>query len=1090
MPSRISLVVNELARLHGGVGVAPADIAYRRGAINSVAVVRGASGLADTTEQRLFKRLNRPELMDQARDLSGFFRTTDNNFHRIRAAMLLGRLFDHYLPDQSGLLSVGTVPFEISKAIEQRNFRVIINWHEKNEILSSQYPEATLRAVGMAYFGIAYQLAKDLVLKSIAARTPQFRDFQELGRYRLRNPDFYAEHAEEINMPVRIELTSSVGSDIFFLAMDRPSKARCINISINMRSDNSVSSAPPIKVIVKPIKEEGIRITSLDLGRTKLVTDLNDLFDMQNDELSLLKAAIVASGIVPPALKNKESEVPLLTLLKTFMSQNVSYKGFEVVSSVTDIPRGSGLAVSTNLLAALIIGLLRFSGQSDPGIPTVSEKEKVEAASRCIYAEWVGGSGGGWQDYGGMWGGFKRILGQSADPILDPDSKGSLLPRYEPLNLEDSVIKRIIDSLVLVNGGTGVDVGPVLRLISEQYFLRAEPAWDARLRTEARFDEIYLALLKGDAEKLGELEAADFVDRTIISPLSNNAYHQLVYQRLKAIFRVDLWGYDSTGGRAGAGGIFFVNPKRKAEFEESFLGISEQAQHDLSGQMSFPSGPRVYCFTVNKEGAQVQVHNRVDVERIVGSWHKVVALPLSEDSGAQMVEDLKVRYGYDEATFRQLQRMYQARELSLKTNVRIESAEVQAVDPDEGGQVKLAPLIGSEEYAAQFMAGLALLRNPLAFVILNGGESSRFGGNVAKGFSPLFDLHGKYRSPIELKLGNAAYAREAYGSLILPIFLNGFFTHERTEKILQREGYFGFPPKDVYCCTHAVTHKLVPTVGDLDYWFEYLREGNISVLGEEAIRRKREALKGQSKEQGEGSIYLSQGVEKSVELASPGHLFSFLSIISNFTLGRLIERGVGRMMVSCNDNLLATIDPAILALHAQYDRGSTAEVVPRLFDRGGGPYRIHDMVAILEDFSFRERAIPLQNPYFNPITTWMEIRVLLSLVGITESEMVSASHSNQTEQTRINEAVAALAEKIPINVVLKYVQESLGDGTTQSVPVIQFEKSYGDLISLLDPTYLVVPKSQRHTQLKSVDHVFQIIADRSLEILEPQVRLR
>lgn len=1088
MPSRVSLIINEMARLHSRLNAAPAGIAHSKIAISSVAVIRETVGLTDTTEQRLFGELNRHELIDQARDLSGFFRTTDNNFHRIRAAMLLGRLFDHYIPDQSGLLNIGTVPLEITKAIEQRDCRVIIDWHEKNEILLSQYPEAALKAVGMAYFGIASQLAKNTVFKSIAARVPQFGAFAGLETYHLRNPNYYAEHSEEINMPVRIEITSCVGSDIFFLAMDRPSKARCINISINLSSNSDSLSTPPIRVIVRATKEEGIRITSLDLGRTKTVTDLNDLFDMQNDELSLLKAAIIASGIVPPALKGKETDVPLLTLLKTFMSQNGNYKGFEVVSSVTDIPRGSGLAVSTNLLAALIIGLLRFSGQSNPGVPTVDEKEKVEAASRCIYAEWMGGSGGGWQDYGGMWGGFKQILGQPADPILDTDSKGALLPRYETLNLDNRAIERIIDSLVLVNGGTGANVGPALKLITEQYFLRAEPAWDARLRTEARFDEISTALLIGDTKKLGELKAADFVDRTIISPLSNNAYHQLVCQRLKAIFGADLWGYDSTGGRAGAGGIFFVNPKKKAEFEEAFLSISEQAQQELAGQMSFPSDPRVYRFTVNTEGARAQQDH--SSKSMADSLSRVAISLFTEESNGETGEDLKAKFGYDETAFRSVQRMYQARELSLRTNIRVGSAETQTVDPDEGGQVKIAPLVGSDEYAAQFMAGFTFLRDPLAFVILNGGESSRFGGNVVRGFSPLFNLGGKYRSPIELKLGNVAYARETYGSLILPVFLNGFFTHEITERILQREGYFGFPPEDIYYCTHAVTHKLVPTTEDLDYWFEYLREGKLSALGEEAARQKNIILKSWARKQGAGSIYLSQGASKTTAMASPGHLFSFLSIISSFALGRLIERKVARMMISCNDNLLATIDPAILALHVHFGRGVTAEVVPRLFDRGGGPYRIQNRLAILEDFNFLERSVSLRNPYFNPITSWVDISALLDLVGITESEMVSASHGSQTEQVRINEAVTVLAEKIPTNVVLKFVQESLGDGTTLDFPVVQFEKTYGSLISMLDPTYLIVPKAQRHTQLKSVDHVFQIIADRSLEILEPQVKFR
>ncbi|HEX2926834.1 MAG TPA: hypothetical protein VHP38_11360, partial [Ruminiclostridium sp.] len=432
----------------------------------------------------------------------------------------------------------------------------------------------------------------------ISIRYPYLFKIKTINDYRLKNPAYYKRHVELVTMPVRIEQTSCVGSDIFYLAMDRPQKARCINISINLFNSSSGRAEPPISVIVRPIKEKGIRLTSVDLKCTKLIQDAEDMFNMRNDDLSLLKAAVIAAGIIPPAIKDISAEISLHEIVESFMSENVEFKGFEVVSSVIEIPRGSGLAVSTNLLAGLIMALLRFSGQLPYGKSEVTDKDKMEVAARCIYGEWLGGSGGGWQDYGGMWGGFKKITGQPADKVLDPDSCGSLLPKYEKIEVSRPAVEGMLKSLVLVNGGTGQDVGPVLRMITEQYIVKDKAAWNARLRTENRFDEILGALQSGDIKAVGNLENQDFQDRKRISPLSDNLYHEETFKALSSLFKEDLWGYDSSGGRAGAGGIYFINPERREEFEEAFINISQKVQAELTGQIHFSSKPLIYNFEI------------------------------------------------------------------------------------------------------------------------------------------------------------------------------------------------------------------------------------------------------------------------------------------------------------------------------------------------------------------------------------------------------------------------------------------------------------------------------------------------------------
>ena len=53
-------------------------------------------------------------------------------------------------------------------------------------------------------------------------------------------------------------------------------------------------------------------------------------------------------------------------------------------------------------------------------------------AARAILGEWLAGSGGGWQDSGGVWPGIKLITGVLAGPD-DPEygiSRGRLLPSH------------------------------------------------------------------------------------------------------------------------------------------------------------------------------------------------------------------------------------------------------------------------------------------------------------------------------------------------------------------------------------------------------------------------------------------------------------------------------------------------------------------------------------------------------------------------------------------------------------------------------------------------------------------------------------
>ncbi len=67
---------------------------------------------------------------------------------------------------------------------------------------------------------------------------------------------------------------------------------------------------------------------------------------------------MIAAGIVPPGLEGSGQQ--LADVLARLVGPGL---GLEIVSKVNDIPKGSRLAVSTNLLAAIITACMRATGQ-------------------------------------------------------------------------------------------------------------------------------------------------------------------------------------------------------------------------------------------------------------------------------------------------------------------------------------------------------------------------------------------------------------------------------------------------------------------------------------------------------------------------------------------------------------------------------------------------------------------------------------------------------------------------------------------------------------------------------------------------------
>ena len=354
----------------------------------------------------------------QCGQLDAFRRACPNLYERVRALFFLHAIHRFHLPRAAGLKASGFVPFEGYEHLLARRYEEAVDSFLRAQ--AAQGPSETLAsALAVAYHGLGFQTLVDQVrrsVRSVRGNQWMFRTGHPADHPLRIRPELKARGAggafpilRECT-PVRMDLTHSAWSDIFFLGMDYPEGARVLNVSIDLGvRGRDAAPRPPIEVHLRVIDQPVLRLMSVDLGAQAEITSLAEVFDFARDYLGLLKAAVIAAGLIPPGLEGSGQE--LKDLLARLVGPGL---GLEIVSSVNDIPKGSRLAVSTNLLAGLISACMRATGQAASLTGELSDGERRLVAARAILGEWLAGSGGGWQDSGGLWPAMKLIQGVAA----------------------------------------------------------------------------------------------------------------------------------------------------------------------------------------------------------------------------------------------------------------------------------------------------------------------------------------------------------------------------------------------------------------------------------------------------------------------------------------------------------------------------------------------------------------------------------------------------------------------------------------------------------------------------------------------------
>lgn len=550
-------------------------------------------------------------LLQECETLDNFFRSSANLYEKVRALFFLYSIHRFHLRDlptksASSDPSHENIPFEGYQQLLDRNFvkaiDIFLDVHrrEPNKAISS--------ALAKAYYKLGFQTLADQVklsVKNHPGNSWMFQVVEVKDHPKKINPQLLQQGTILCEKtPVRMDLSHCGWSDIFFLGMDFPDGARVLNVSIDLAVKGKHDSPiPPIESYLEIIDEPVLKLTSIDLKCSVTLTHISEVFDFCKDYLGLLRAGIIASGIVPQGLEGSTDS--LASLFEVMIGAG---RGIHLTTKVNDIPKGSRLAVSTNLLGSIISLCMRATNQTSMLIGPLQEGERRLVAARAILGEWLGGSGGGWQDSGGIWAGIKLIEGVRPKEN-DPEyglSRGRLLPQHRLLSKTEaspSLIKSLQDSLILVHGGLAQNVGPILEMVTEKYLLRESLEWKARHESLQILNEILESFKGNDIRKLAKLTTHNFYGplQTIV-PWASNKYTEILIDRTREQFKDDFLGFWMLGGASGGGMGFIFNPEVKKSALKGLKEIMLKTKREMEHALPFAMDPVVYDFSINDHG--------------------------------------------------------------------------------------------------------------------------------------------------------------------------------------------------------------------------------------------------------------------------------------------------------------------------------------------------------------------------------------------------------------------------------------------------------------------------------------------------------
>ena len=1062
------------------------------------------------------------DLLDACVELERFRHQSDNLYERVRALFFLYAIHRFYVTAKPGIKTRCLIPYPGYEHLLQRRFEEAIRTFleaQRRDGIS----EAVSSALAVAYHSLGFQTLADQVRRSVrSVRGNQWM-------FRVGHPADYplrirSELLERTaaglfpivheSTPVRMDLSHSGWSDIFFLGMDFPEGARVLNVSIDLAVHGRDSmTRPPVEAFVRVIDRPVLRLASVDLKQAVEIDHLAEVFDYAKDYLGLLKAAVIASGIIPPGIEGSGER--LEDLLSRLVGPGL---GLEVVSKVNGIPKGSRLAVSTSLLACLIAACMRATRQARALEGPLEEEERRLVAARAILGEWLAGSGGGWQDSGGVWPGMKLITGQLASPG-DPEygiSRGRLLPQHHILTTDEvspETRRRLQQSLILVHGGMAQDVGPILEMVTEKYLLRSRDEWRGRQRAIDLFDTIVNLLKQGDVHGIGRATTENFFGpiETII-PWANNLYTDTLIRHIQDAFGAEFWGFWMLGGMSGGGMGFIFDPARRSEAQQHLLDTMLEVKHELRNALPFAMDPVVYDFSINQRGTYAEFMGGQDEEgeALMPPGYYALVLPdavrrgrhelsptrraeldafgeacrvrpeLSgmvqvlfdqllprqsrETEEGQSLEELLETLGFDRVQHEQIREDLRDGRIGLAQNRLPASTNIQDVQPGDVTDLTLTEDAELEEARADLETEgyRAIREGRVAVVTLAAGVGSRWthGAGVVKALHPFCKMAGVHRSFLEVHLGKSRRMSHRGGNPIPHVITTSYLTHEPIREFLDLKHDYQYPGPVLLSPGRTVGLRMIPMTRDLRFAWEEMPQQMLDEQAQKVRDSLRAALIHWAEEMGEGSDYTDN---VPVQCLHPvGHWFEIPNMLKNGVLLNLIETypDLQVLMMHNIDTVGADVSPLVLGQHLVSGAGMTVEVITRrVEDRGGGLARVDGTLRLIEGMALPHEEDEFELSYYNSNTMWIDVDRLLNVFELDRDAL--------RDDDKVAEAVRAVAARMPTYVTLKDVKKRWGHGQEDIYPVAQFEKLWGDMTGLpeMDCHYVRVPR-MRGQQLK------------------------
>ncbi len=1086
--------------------------------------------LRDRSLEEACAGLSLLELLQQAEQLDRFRRHESNLYRRVRALFFLEAIYRYQIPQRLAPTASGLIPFEGYQHLLQRRFHEAIDC-----FLSAQQQggvnEALASALAGAYHQLGFQTLADQVRRSVRAVRGNQWMFR-LGHpadhpLRIRSELLPIEGQDRIApilrevTPVRMDFSHSAWSDIFFLGMDFPEGARVINASIDLAVCGRDSEPrPPIETYLRVIDEPVLRLTSVDLNATTDVTTIANVFDFASDYLGLLKAAVIAAGIVPPGLEG--CGAPIRDLLERLMGPGL---GLEIVSKINDIPKGSRLAVSTNLLGSLISLMMRATSQISALTGELNENDRRTVAARAILGEWLGGSGGGWQDSGGVWPGIKLIAGAPAGPT-DPEagiSRGRLMPTHHVLTETEASAatrQKLQDSLVLVHGGMAQNVGPILEMVTEHYLLRNPKQWVGRQEAMKILDQVLDRIRDGDIRQVGALTTRNFEGplQTII-PWATNRFTDRLIEQCREQFGDQFWGFWMLGGMSGGGMGFLFDPAIKPAAQQWLATTMVQTKRDLQTALPFAMDPVVYDFRINDHGTyadllqadqanmpdryyalklpellrkparDLSMQSRRELERIAvrckSDSHLRTAtllldsvLPQSSVSAKSSTDSLATQLsaaGFDREQHEQIRADLRSGRIGLSQNRLGASVTITDVEPQH--IIDLRSSIGADQIAA---GQQAIRDGRVAVVTLAAGVGSRWtqGAGVCKALHPFHKFAGRHRSFIEVHLAKNRFTTQRYGGVLPHVITTSYLTEFAIRQAMETTDQFGFKGPVYVSSGRSVGLRMVPMVRDLQFLWEETAQQLLDAQQQKVRDSGRSALIQWARTCGEGSDYTDNVPSQCMHPV--GHWYEIPNLLRNGLLHQMLTEhsSLKYLMLHNVDTLGASVDPGVLGAYLSSGSMLGFEVIGRrLDDRGGGLALVDGRPRLIEGLAMPSESLEFALTYYNANTTWIDIDKLLELMSLQRQDLGNVA--------TVDQAVRKLAKRLPTYITLKDVKKRWGHAQEDVFPVAQFERLWGDMTSLPDVScsYLATTL-QRGQQLKAQAQLDPWLRDGSADYID------